>query len=86
MNPNFKFNLTLIAENYYLDNNFELAKKILEKFKFKDEVYNWYKTKKIAQILSEQNNQEESLIFISGLASHKLYWNFPFESGEPLKE
>ena len=64
LNPKFYFNLSLLVENYYLENNFDLAKKILEKFNYKDEVYYWYKIKKTAQIFTKQNNDEDSLKYI----------------------
>ncbi len=64
LNPNFKFNLSLFAENHYLNNNFDSAKKILEDLNFEDEIYDWYKTKKIAQILAEQNNDHEAIRYI----------------------
>jgi len=64
LNPKFYFNLSLLAENYYMNNNFELAKEILEKFNDKDVIYDWFKTKKIAQILSEQKNDDVSLKYI----------------------
>ena len=64
LNSKFYFNLSLIAENYYLNNNFDLAKKILEKFNSKDEIYYWYKTKKNAQILAAQKDDDASLKYI----------------------
>ena len=64
LNPKFYFNLSLIAENYYLNNNFDLAKNILEKFNFKDEIYYWYKIKKNAQILAKKKNDASSLKYI----------------------
>ena len=64
LNPKFYFNLSLLAENYYLNNNFELTKKILKKFNSEDEIYHWFKTKKIAQILAEKNSEKISLIYI----------------------
>jgi len=64
LNPKFYFNLSLLADNYYLDNNFETAKKILKNFDKKDDVYYWYKIKKIAQILSKEKNEEASLKYV----------------------
>jgi len=64
LNPKFYFNLSLIAENYYLNNNFDLAKNILKKFNSKDEIYYWYKIKKNAQILAKQKNDFSSLKYI----------------------
>jgi len=63
-NPKFYFNLSLLAENYYLNNNFELTKKIFKKFNSDDEIYHWFKIKKIAQILAEKKSEEISLSYI----------------------
>ena len=64
LNPKFYYNLSLLAENYFINNNFELTKKILDKFDKKDEIYNWYKNRKIAEIIALEKNNEESLYFI----------------------
>ena len=64
LNPKFYFNLSLLAENYYLNNNFDLAKKTLSKFDDQDRIYYWYKIKKTAQILKKQKKEDESLKFI----------------------
>ena len=61
LNPKFYFNLSLLAENYQLNNNFILAKKILNGFDNEEEIYHWYKTKKITQFLAEQDREEEAL-------------------------
>ncbi len=65
LNPKFYFNQSLLAENYYLNNNNNQAIKILEKFKKKDKLYFWYKTKKIGRILSEDNSEEEAIKYIN---------------------
>lgn len=64
LNPKFYFNLTLLAEDYFVNSNFDLAKKILEKFDEEDEIYNWYKIKKKAQIIAKQQNENKSLKFV----------------------
>ena len=64
LNPKFYFNLSLLAENYHLNDNFILAKKILQNFSNEDEIYHWYKTKKIAQYLVEQKGDEVALTYI----------------------
>ena len=64
LNPKFYFNLSLLAENYQLNNNLILAKKVLEKFSEENEIYQWYKIKKLAQYLAEQKNDEVALTFI----------------------
>jgi len=64
LNSKFYFNLSLLAENYHLNDNFILAKKILHKFSNEDEIYHWYKTKKITQFLAEQKGDEIALTYI----------------------
>ena len=65
LNPKFYFNQSLLAENYYLNNNNYQATKILENFKKKDKLYFWYKTKKIGRILSEENSEKEAINYIN---------------------
>ncbi len=65
LNPKFYFNLSLIAENHYSKKNFKLTRKILKKFNEKDEIYNWYKVKKIAQIYAKEETEEKSLEFLN---------------------
>ena len=65
LNPKFKFNLSLIAENYYLNENYKKAKKTLENFNKKDDIYYWFKIKKQAQIISKESSDENSLNFIN---------------------
>ena len=64
LNPKFYFNLSLLAEDYFVNSNFDLAKKVLEKFDEEDEIYNWYKIKKKAQIIAKQQNENQSLKFV----------------------
>ena len=64
LNPKFYFNLSLIAENHESNNNHDLAKKTFEKFDYKDEIFFWYKTKKIAQIISEEDGKDDALKYI----------------------
>ena len=64
LNPKFYFNLSLLAENYYDNDNFDISREILEKFSSEDEIYFWYKIKKIAQIISQEENDDKSLKYI----------------------
>ena len=64
LNPKFKFNFSLLAENYYLNEDYITTKKILKNFNKKDEFYYWFRLKKEAQIISK-NNKEKSLNFIN---------------------
>jgi len=63
LNPKFYFNLSLLAENYHLNDNFILAKKTLNKFSNEEEIYLWYKTKKITQFLAEQDGNDVALAY-----------------------
>ena len=65
LNPKFKFNLSLLAENYYFNKNYIKTLKILESFNKNDEFYYWFKLKKEAQIISKKQNKDKSLDFIN---------------------
>ena len=65
LNPKFKFNLSLLAENYYLNLNYIKTLKILESFDKNNEFYYWFRLKKEAQIISKNKNKDKSLDFIN---------------------
>ena len=65
LNPKFLFNLSLLAENHYLNENYSKTLKILESFNKKDEFYYWFKLKKEAQIIFKEKNSDSSLEFIN---------------------
>ena len=65
LNPKFKFNLSLLAENHYLNKNYSKTLKILKSFDENDEFYYWFKLKKEAQIISKKKNKDKSLEFIN---------------------
>ena len=64
LNSKFIYNLSLVVENYYLNKDYEKAKKILKNFKKEDNFYYWSRKKKEAQIILAQRNKKESLKFI----------------------
>ena len=64
LNPKFKFNLSLVAENFYLNNEFTKAKKILNNFKKEDLFYYWFRLKKEAQIIIQERDYESGITFI----------------------
>ena len=64
LNPKFKFNLTLLAENYFQKEEFTKSKKVLKNFDKKNEIYYWYRVKKIAQIIGKEKNKEKSFNYI----------------------
>jgi len=81
LNPKFKFNLSLAAENYYLMNKDTKAKRVLKKFNDKDGIYYWYRIKKEFNILKEEQGKESSLNFLNSkiknlkLKSPKIYFD-----------
>ncbi len=64
LNPRFKFNLSLIAENHYLNKDYNRANKVLKKFTEEEDFYYWYRLKKEAHIIEKQKNIQESLNYI----------------------
>ena len=64
LNPKFYFNLTHLLENYFENNNYSKTKELLKNFNEDDEVYYWYKSKKIAQIIHNEQNPKKSLAYI----------------------
>ncbi len=64
LNPKFKFNLVLLADNYFFNDEFEKTKKILKNFSKKNEFFYWYKIKRNAQIIDSEKGEEESFKYI----------------------
>ena len=64
LNPKFYFNLTHLISNYIENKNYKKAKKLLKNFNKEDEIYYWYKLKKIAQITDVEQGSEQSLFYI----------------------
>jgi tetratricopeptide (TPR) repeat protein len=65
LNPKFKFNLTLLAENFFLNKEYKKVKTVLKQFDKKDEFYYWFKVKKEAQIIIKEKGYEDGINFIS---------------------
>ena len=64
LNPKFIFNLSLVVENQYFNQEYEKAKKTLKNFKKQDDLFYWYRVKKEAQIIAKLRNKKESLSYI----------------------
>ncbi|SVC19905.1 uncharacterized protein METZ01_LOCUS272759, partial [marine metagenome] len=64
LNPKFKFNFALLVDNYFQKEEFTKAKKTLKNFGKKNEIYYWYRFKKIAQIISKENDKNKSFEYI----------------------
>ena len=65
LNHKFYLNLSLLAENHYINEDYLNTKKVLSFFDKKDNFYYWFKLKKEAQIISKQENANASLNFIN---------------------
>ncbi len=64
LNPKFEFNLSLVAENFYLNDEFDKVQRILKNFKKEDEFYYWFRLKKEAQIIIQQQDYENGIKYI----------------------
>ena len=64
LNSKFEFNLSLVAENFFADGEYNKVKKIVRKFKETDEFYYWFRVKKEAQIIVEEQNYEKGTSYI----------------------
>jgi len=65
LNHKIKFNISIIAENYYLNQDYSKTLKILESVDKNDEFYYWFKLKKEAQIILKKQSKKKSLDFIN---------------------
>ena len=65
LNPKFKFNLSLMVENYYLDSEYSKSKKVLNNYDINDGIYYWYKIKKNTDIMSKEKNLNSSFIYLN---------------------
>ena len=72
LNSKFRFNLSLLAENHYLNKDYTKTLKILRSFNKKDEFYYWFKLKKEAQIISKKKN---SLVMSVELLHENIFLN-----------
>ena len=54
----------MLAENYFLNKNYNKSFKILNDLNKKDQIYHWYKIKKTAQIISIQKSEKNALNYI----------------------
>jgi tetratricopeptide (TPR) repeat protein len=64
LNPKFEFNLSLVAENFYLNDEFDKVKRILKNFKKEDEFYYWFRLKQEAKIIIQEQDYENAIKYI----------------------
>ena len=65
LNPKFVFNLSLVAENLYLNKNYEKSKIVLKNFDKNQDFYHWFRSKKEAQIITKTRTRKEALNYIT---------------------
>ncbi|MDC0855160.1 hypothetical protein OAP47_02950 [Candidatus Pelagibacter sp.] len=65
LNPKFTFNLSLIAENFYLNKEYDKVKTVLKNFNKDNEFYYWFRIKKETQIIIKEKGYEDGINFIS---------------------
>ena len=65
LNPKFKFNLSLLVENYYDSGNYRNSYKVLNNFNKDDYIYYWYKIKKKTRIISKELGEQKAYNFIN---------------------
>ncbi|MDC0352843.1 hypothetical protein OAM84_00315 [Candidatus Pelagibacter sp.] len=65
LNPKFTFNLSLVAENFYLNKEYDKVKTVLKNFNKDDEFYYWFRVKKETQIIIKEKGYEDGINFIS---------------------
>ena len=65
LNPKFILNLSLVAENFYLNKEYDKTEKVLKNFDKKYEFYYWFRLKKEAQIIIKKQGYDEGIDYIS---------------------
>ena len=64
LNSKFRFNLVLIAENFYINNKYSQSRTAIKDFNENDGIYYWYKIKKNSQIILNESGNEKSLNYL----------------------
>ena len=65
LNSKFIFNLALVADNYYLNENYHKAKETLKIFNKENLFYYWFRIKKEAQIIGKENDDLKALNYLN---------------------
>ncbi len=82
LNENFISYDTLLAENYYKNENFEEAKKIYNNLSKNGDAYHWYSSRQLARILILQNSKDEAYKLLSksynNLLNKEIYETFDY--------
>ena len=64
LNPKFEFNLSLAAENFYLNDEYSKVKKIIKNYKKEDEFYYWFRVKTEAKIITNKKDGNNGIKYL----------------------
>ncbi len=64
LNKKFKYNLSLMADNYFKNKKYDQAKKVLNTFNDLDEIFYWYKIKKLTAIIYNNQNEVQAINYL----------------------
>ena len=60
LNPKFKFNLILMAENFFINNKYSQSRNAIKDIHETDGIYYWYKIKQNSKIILNESGVEQS--------------------------
>ncbi len=94
LNEDFHSYNTLLAENYYKNDNFKKAKKIYNNLSKNGDAFNWYSSKQLARIFIQKENKDEALKLLqdsyNSLLNKEVYEIFDYaeflKNNEKFKE
>ncbi len=94
LNEDFHSYNTLLAENYYKNDNFKKAKKIYNDLSKNGDAFNWFSSKQLARIFIQKENKGEALKLLrksyNSLLNKKVYEIFDYaeflKNNEKFKE
>ena len=73
LNPKFVSYKTLYAENFYMNGKYQKALNIYKEIKKHGQIYDWYASKQISNILIKQDKVEQSINYLSKVFSSINY-------------
>ena len=94
LNEDFHSYDILLAENFYKNKNFKVAKKIYNSLSKKGEAYSWYSAKQLARIYLQEEEKEKAIKILSdtydNLLNKEIYETFDYaeflKNNERFKE
>ena len=69
LNPKFEFNLSLAAENFYLNDEYSKVKEIIKNYKKEDEFYYWFRVKTEAKIITNKKDGNNGIKYLDAKLS-----------------